>query len=140
MRMTYCNSCCISSIIRPGHCWQVEQLAYHKAELFFASSSIASDSQLDLTGRVLRNGQPASHQGEERNSASLCQSQDSILIHVRRDAPAAASCSFQRSALQPTTRSQSNSENSARPAATAMRGNSCCASGGKRKSIQPTPS
>ncbi len=55
-----------------------------------------------------------------------------LLIHVRRDAPATASCSFHRSAFTPTTRSQSSSGNSARPAATAMRGNSCCASGGKR--------
>src|SRR5258708_6933647 len=53
MRMTDGDSCRIGGIVGPGSCWQVKQLAYHKAYLFFASSSIPRHRQLHRAWSVL---------------------------------------------------------------------------------------
>src|SRR5216684_1427195 len=71
MRMADSNSSCISGIIRPGNCWQVEPLAHHVAYLLFASSPIPGHSQLHRTGSVLSDRDSPLRQHKNRNTARL---------------------------------------------------------------------
>src|SRR6266446_3330859 len=71
MRMTNGDSGSISRIVGSGDRRQVEQEPYHIPHLSFCGSSIPCNRQLDLIWRVLRNGNAALNQRQQRHSASL---------------------------------------------------------------------
>ena len=65
------DGCRIGSIIRRGDDWQVEQLAYHKADLLFADSSIARHHQLHLARCVLGDRDPLLRQRQNGDTSRL---------------------------------------------------------------------